>query len=278
MNPKKRTYKALMVVSLALFVTSIFLPWVAEHRRSTLGGRINSQFWSYQTIINVFYDTRRGYPLILRFQEYWFPSTEYAYPPNIYHGWFFVFVFQIIGIVTGAIGIFKENVKGKPLPLILTSTCLISSLILCGFQLLKQSAAGRSYIGSISAPYFDIGFSLAIISTMLWTVPLWIDKLLKRKILSLILLLIATAIPTVLFIIVLAAILLWYIQMGGGDFWFDWNRQLIGVTSQGAGIAMYIPNFILGLICIPLFFASILLLYKELRNRRARSLRETGFV
>lgn len=269
MNLKKTIFKVLLVISLALSVISILLPWLWEKGRSPLAIyppiTSSSRFWSYQAVVNVFSGTHLTNSFVLRFQEYWIPSTLHAYPLNIYLGWFFVFVFQIIGIVAGATSTVKETVKGKPLPLILTITCSILSLILCCFQLFKQSAPGRGLVGlSVN---FDIGFFIALISTVLWTVPLWIDKLMKRKTMSLILLLIASAIPTVLFIIGLVAILRFHIQMGGGNLWFDWNRQLIGVTSRGAGTAMYIPNFILGLISIPIFSASILYLYREWQSR-----------
>ena len=261
-------YKALLVVSLVLFVASIFLPWLSENGRSPLAVyppiRIVSQFWSYQAVINVLYSSRLVDSFVLRFKEYWF-SREFGYL-NVFQGWILVFLFQILAVATGAISVVKEKVKGKPLALICTITCSTLSLILCYFQLLRQSAPGRG-INYLSVN-FDIGFCIALISVILWIVPLWIDKLLRRKIVSLILLLVATGIPTVLFVIGLAAILSFYIRMGGGDLWFDWNRQLIGVTSRGAGTAIYILNFVLGLICIPLFFASTLFLYKEWQNRK----------
>jgi hypothetical protein len=176
-----KIYKAFRIGSLALFVTSVFLPWLTQHRATMIGGRISSQFWSFQAVINISYLGRQADSIILRFQEYWLPAVEYAYPLNIYHGWFFVFAFQMGGIVAGATSLVKEKVRGRSLPMILTTAFLVLSLILCGLQLFRQMEAGRSYLGYMSAPTFDIGFVLAIISTILWTIPFLIGKLTKRN-------------------------------------------------------------------------------------------------
>jgi hypothetical protein len=58
--------------------------------------------------------------------------------------------------------------------------------------------------------------------------------------------------------------------MGGGDFWFDWNRKLIGVTFQGARAGMYVSSFVLGLISVPLLLASVLFLYREMQHRKSK--------
>jgi len=62
--------------------------------------------------------------------------------------------------------------------------------------------------------------------------------------------------------------------MGGGEFWIDWVVPAIGVTAQGAASGMDIRFFVLGLICAPLFFASILLLYKEWKSRKKQKSKE----
>ncbi len=175
-----KIYKAFRIGSLALFVTSVFLPWLTEHRATMIGGRISSQFWSYQMVINISYLGRQADLITLTFHEYWQPSPEYAYPLNIYLGWFFVFAFQMGGIAAGAIGLVKEKVRGRYLPMVLTTAFLVLSLILGGFQLFWQMEAGRSYLGHMSAPTLDVGFFLAMISTILWTVPLLLGTLTKR--------------------------------------------------------------------------------------------------
>jgi ABC-type phosphate transport system permease subunit len=92
----------------------------------------------------------------------------------------------------------------------------------------------------------------------------------KRKTVFLILLLVVTAIPTVLFILNLVYILGSYIQTGGGYFRVDWHDQIIWLESRIGGVGMYIGLFVLALICIPLFFASILLLYKEWQTKKKK--------
>jgi hypothetical protein len=263
---EKAIYKNLLVFSLALFVVSIFRPWLLEHGWSPFipSMRKVSQFWSYQVVISRFHGASLKNSLVLMFQEFWF-FREFGYP-EVFQGWILVFLFQILAVTAGAISTVKEKVKGKPLPLICTIACVTLSLLLCYFQFLKQSTLRGGY--AYTSIYFDMGFFLALISGILWTVPLWIYKMMQRKIVSLVLLLIATAIPTVLFITWLVILVRFYIRMNSGDFLFDWNRQLIGVTSQGVTTALYIPIFLLGLICIPLFFTSILFLYKEWQIRR----------
>lgn len=266
-------YRLLMVVSLSLYIISVFQPWLIERGTSPLAihppfGSV-SRFWSFQVVIDLLQGNKLLNSIVLKFQEYWFASPRYVFPSGLFHTWLGVFVFQILGVITGATSIIKEKVKGKPLPLICTITCSTLSLILCYFQLLNQSAPGRGF-SSLSIN-FEIGFSLALISVILWTVPLWIDKLLKRKTMSLILLLIATVIPTVLFMVFLFNIVRFYIKMGSGSLWINWNVPAIGITSRGAGTGIDIRFFVLGLICIPLFFDSIRLLYKEWRDRKKQS-------
>jgi len=203
---------------------------------------------------------------ILHFQDFWFLS-EFS---HLYYGWFLVFVLQILGIITGAISIVKERVKNKPLPITLTMLCLIFSLVLLFFQSqLPRQYPFHSYV------HTAIGFSTALVSVILWTFPLWNDRLKhevgKRRIMFLILLFIESAIPTILFIGWLVTILEFYIKMGGGSFFVDWKRfgnPVIGVTSRGAGRGIDMLFLPLGLTCIPLFFDSTRLLYKEWKNRK----------
>jgi len=206
-----------------------------------------------------------GQPNVIQFQEYWFVSES----SDIYHGWFLVFVFQILGIITGAISIVKERVKNKPLPITLTMVCLILPLVLLFFQSQLLIHSFLSYV------HTAIGFSLALVSVILWTFPLWNDRVKqevgKRRIMFLIVLLIESAIPAILFIVGLIAILEFYIKMGGGYLLVDWKgfgNPIIGVESRGAGRGIDILFLPLGLTCIPLFFDSIRLLYKEWKNRK----------
>lgn len=224
-----------MVVSLSLFAISVSQPWLIERGRSPLAIfpplYSVSRFWSFQVVIDLLQGNKLLNSIVLRFQEYWFASPRYVFPSGLFHTWLFVFVFQMLAVVTGATSIVKEKVKGKLLPLICTVIFATLSLILCYFQLLRQSAPGRGF-SSLSIS-FDIGFFLALISAILWTVPLWIDKLMKRKIVSLILLLITTAIPTVLFMVFLGNFLIFYTEMRGAKLWVDWNVNVIGLESRG---------------------------------------------
>lgn len=250
------------MASLSLYVISVFLPWLIEVSFISYRVRNVSTFWSFQVVMN----NKRVNPIVLRFQEYWFISSLYTSPEGVFQGWLFIFAFQILGIIAGAINIVKEKVKGKPLPMICTITCSILSLVLCCFQLLRQLAPGRGYLW-LSAS-FDIGFRLAVISVVLWLASLLICRLRYRGIKRRIMFLIATAIPTVLFMVFLGNFLIFYIKMRGAKLWVDWNVNVIGLESRGAGTGVDIWFFALALICTPLFVASILLLYKEWQTKK----------
>ncbi len=172
-----------MFISLSLYVISVFLPWFIEHSQSPLAifppFRTVSRFWSFQVVMDNFQGNKLLNSLVLRFQEYWFVSPLYASPERVFQGWLFVFVFQILGVIAGATSVVKEKVRGKPLPLICAITCSILTLVVCFFQLVRQSAPGRGHAWtSIS---FDIGFFLALISVILWLVSPLIDKLMKQS-------------------------------------------------------------------------------------------------
>lgn len=270
LSSRKLMYKFVMVISLSLYVISISQPWLILYTGSPSWSVSISRFWSFQVVTDVF---RRGELLnsyILHFQDFWFFS-EFS---HLYYGWFLVFVLQILGIITGAISIVKERVKDRPLPITLTMVCLILSLVLLFFQsqfyLLKQYPIG-------SLVERALGFPFALVSVILWTFPLWNDRVKhevgKRRIMFLILLFIESAIPAILSTVGLVAILEFYIKMGGGSLVIDWKGfrwPIIGVESRGAGTGMDIHFVILGLTCIPLFFDSMRLLYKEWKSKKRR--------
>jgi hypothetical protein len=85
----------------------------------------------------------------------------------------------------------------------------------------------------------------------------------KRKTVFLILLLVATAIPTVLSIIGLGILLSFYIRMGGNvQVW--WHGNVIELAAHGEHLIMEnVVLFIFLGLCVPFFFASVLLLYRE---------------
>ena len=90
----------------------------------------------------------------------------------------------------------------------------------------------------------------------------------KARVVFLVLLLITTSIPTVFFIFGLALFLSYYVQ-GYNSLWVDWHDQIIWLESaHGEGTGMFVWLLVLGLICTPLFCASILLLYREWQNRK----------
>jgi hypothetical protein len=270
LSHKRIVHKVLLTVALTLFILSIVQPWLWEKEQGHLhidpSIFIFKRLWSYQVVMEVFLGSRLAESFTLRFQEYWF-FNEFEYPRNTFQGWFLIFIFQIMAAITGTISLVREKIRGKPLLLVCTLMCSFLSLILCIFQLLRQAGPRGVDYSSIN---FDVGFSLALISLMFWTTPLWIFKLAERKILSLILLLVATAIPTVLFIKGIVSIFEFYIEMGGADFWLSWNQQLIGARARGIGRAIHLPFFVLALMCIPLFFISLLFLYRELQIRKGK--------
>lgn len=99
----------------------------------------------------------------------------------------------------------------------------------------------------------------------------------KGKTVFLILLLVVTAIPTVIFILNLILFLSYYLQ-GATFLWVNWNAPLdeeVMILYYDGGVGMYMWVFVLGLICIPLFFASVLLLYKEWQNRKRLKAKKT---
>ncbi len=254
-----------MVISLSLYVISISQPWLILYTGSRIWSSSTSRFWSFQVVTHVFRGEKLLNSYTLHFQDFWFFS-EFS---HLYYGWFLVFVLQILGVVTGAVSIVKQRVKNKPLPITLTIVCLILSLVLLFFQsqLLKQ----HLYPSLVDRA---LGFPFALVSVILWTFPLWNDRVKhevgKRRTVFLILLFIESAIPAILSIVLLVAILEFYIKMGG-YLMVDWigpRWLIVGVESRGAGRGMDIPFLILGLICIPLFFDSIRTLYKEWKNRK----------
>lgn len=266
LSPRKLMYKFVMVISLSLFVISISQPWLILYTGSPRWSSSISRFWSFQVVTHVFRGGELLNSNILHFQDFWFLS-EFS---HLYYGWFLVFVLQILGIITGAISIVKERVKNKPLPITLTMVCLILSLVLLFFQsqLLKQYPIG-------SLVERAVGFPFALVSVILWTFPLWNDRVKhevgKRRTMFLILSFIESAIPAILSIVGLVAILEFYIKMGGGSLIVDWKGfrwPIVGVESRGAGRGIAIHFVILGLTCIPLFFDSTRLLYKEWKNKK----------
>ena len=82
----------------------------------------------------------------------------------------------MITVATGAIGILKQKVKDKPLPLIVSTICSIVALVLGCFQWLRQLEWGGSMSNDIThfSVSFDIGFYLALISVILWLVSGWL--------------------------------------------------------------------------------------------------------
>jgi len=172
---RKTIYKAILVNSLALFVASIFLPWLSEYGISPLAIspriRIVSQFWSFQAVINVFSGDRLITSHILRFQNLWF-DREFGGYPNAYQGWMWLFMFQLLAVASGFLSIVREKVRGHPLPLISAISTSAVTLILGYHQLIRHSTSGRGF--SSFSVNIDTGFLLAPFSVVLWLISLMI--------------------------------------------------------------------------------------------------------
>lgn len=168
--------RLLMAVSLSLYTISVLLPWVIEYGNLLEINHVNRS-WSFQTVTEVFRGNRPMDLLVWRFLEYWFfpPFSTYLYL-DISRDWFLVFGFQMIVVVTGAVGLVKEKVNGKPLPLVYSTICSILTLILGYFQWVRQLELRRQIVNVFvaSSVSFDMGYYLALISVILWLVSGWL--------------------------------------------------------------------------------------------------------
>lgn len=176
-------HKFLLIVSVSLFVISVFLPWLIERSQSPLAInppiRHASHFWSFQVVMDTFlWSENSGNSVVLRLGEYWFLSHEYAHPVYVFQGWLLAFVFQTLGILTGAIAIVTERVKGRPPPLIWAITFSALSLLLCCFQAVRQLDPARGH--AWTTVNLEIGFALALASVILWLVSLRTKRLRER--------------------------------------------------------------------------------------------------
>jgi len=174
-----------MAVSLSLYAVSVFLPWVVEDGWNSLVSQYYiEKFWSFQWVGEVFRADKSIGLFVFRFFEYWSPQTYglYAY---VYQGWVLVLVFQILTVISGAVSILKQNVWGKPIPLVCSTICPITTLIVCYFQSVRQFELVREHVvlGYIpSTLSFDIGLYLALISVILWIISLSFDQIVHAKI------------------------------------------------------------------------------------------------
>jgi len=101
----------------------------------------------------------------LRFQEYWFDREHGGYP-NVYQGWMWVLVFQIVTVALAVLTIVREKVKEHPLPFLgVISTSAVTLTLAC-YQLFRHSASGRG-IAYLTVS-IDTGFVLALSSLALW--------------------------------------------------------------------------------------------------------------
>lgn len=175
-----------MAVSLSLYALSVFQPWVVEDGWNLLVSRYYNiqKFWSFQLVIEVFRDDKLTDVFVFRFFEYWTPQTDgrYAY---VYQGWVLVLAFQILTVISGAVSILKQKVRGKPIPLVCSTICSIATLIVGYFQSVRQFELVREHVvlGYIpSTLSFDIGLYLALISVILWIISLSFDQIVHAKI------------------------------------------------------------------------------------------------
>lgn len=180
----RSVYKALLVASLVVFVVSIFLPWLSESDQFPFliypPFHIHGQFWPFQAVLNMPSGDNVAGSFTLRFHEFWFardfvnPNSGIMdlYPhlwrrPDIYRGWMFVFVFQMLGVAAGILSIVKERVKGHPLPLVCAVVASSATLILGYYQFLQHS--GWEGLGWLKVDV-EIGFYFASISLILWLI------------------------------------------------------------------------------------------------------------
>lgn len=172
-----------MAVSLSLYAVSIFLPWMIEYGNHAKDEELHcvNRYWSFQMSSDA-EGKARGMPfaervLLWRFHEYWFfpPFFTYLYL-DISRDWFFVFIFQMIMVVAGAVGIVKERVNGKPLPLVCSTIGSILTLIFGYFQWVRQLELRRQIVDVFiaSSVSFDMGYYLALIAVILWLASGWL--------------------------------------------------------------------------------------------------------
>lgn len=79
-------------------------------------------------------------------------------------------------VVAGAVGIVKERVNGKPLPLVCSTICSILTLIFGYFQWVRQLESRKQIVNVFiaSSVSFDMGYYLALIAVILWLVSGWL--------------------------------------------------------------------------------------------------------
>ncbi len=180
MKLRKIINKALQVVSLVLFVLSVFQPWFSERGTSPLAVfppiGVHTQYWTYQSETQMFQGSLTPYRVYnLRFQEYWFGREHH---PIFSELWLLILLFQILTVASSILSLLKPRVRGYTLPLfgtILTSSVTITVGYYQYMQLLDQS--GWNYHRVSIEP----GFLLTIFSFLLLLTSVLMYVAIKNK-------------------------------------------------------------------------------------------------
>lgn len=164
-------WKLLMISATIVYTIAFFSPWIWE-RYSFLVIMRELQpeiyplprlpregwFWSFMAVIHT---TGNDYEFLPPF-DYWFDLNNRFYRRE-FHGWLWIFIFQILTILAALITIQRKNMD-KRLGTSITTVLSVTAPILCIYQRCAQSSYG------MATSRFFVGFWLAIISVILFFV------------------------------------------------------------------------------------------------------------
>lgn len=155
-----------MAVAFGLFVASVFFPWVSESGGSSLavypGLGASIKYWSWQCETRVYQGFEPQQIHVLRFQEFWWGLGR---PLAFSHGFFVIFVFQMITVVVASLSLVKDSVKGFRLPLYSAFSASSFALALGLYQVFLMEDAGGLVGQSVS---LSVGYALALDAFFLW--------------------------------------------------------------------------------------------------------------
>lgn len=168
-------FKFLMAVALTFHIVSVFLPWISESRHIMTipesPRRWENLFWSYKAQFRG-YGGMRGAYYVLFFQDYWFDFE------SLYSGWFGIFVFQVLTIFLGIIGITKLKIRREKLFRIGVPILSFMAPLLCLYQRFNQLE--WDWCRAASVKLVD-GFWIAVFSATLFSILYIVEKIVEVK-------------------------------------------------------------------------------------------------
>lgn len=175
---RKAFQRFLIGFALCLYTAAVFLPWLSEKYSFLVIMQSSPMiyppppvpteglFWSFQTVVY----THGGYgTLQLSFFDFWLADSK------LYSTWLWVLVFQGLTIILGFVSFFKEKTKRKSIQIATAAISFIAP-ILCIYQRSKQMERIWIY-----ATNFSIGFWLATVSAVLFSISVLFSSWTKRK-------------------------------------------------------------------------------------------------